>query len=205
MRNHFNKKNICPNLEENISQEECLVLLESGKLNKKEKIVHTCEYCNKNFDRKSRLQNHINKCTEKQNKLDNLQTQIKNHEGRIIEQAKELQKLKYEKTKIRFKEENQFIYIVQEREFIKTGEEIYKIGKTINPKNRLSSYPKASVVYNLTKFKDCHDTEKELLKLFETKFVKRTDIGKEYFEGDTDMMIDVIIKYKFEEKNVFKD
>jgi hypothetical protein len=43
---------------------------------------------------------------------------------------------------------NEFIYLIKEREFIKTKEPIYKIGKT-KQKNlqRIKSYPNGSIYY----------------------------------------------------------
>lgn len=81
------------------------------------------------------------------------------------------------------------LYLIKEREFIKTKENIYKIGKTTNIKNRMPSYPKDSRVYVIYYCaSDIHKVEKELIKEFDKLFKKRTDIGSEYYETDQDIV-----------------
>lgn len=81
------------------------------------------------------------------------------------------------------------LYLIKEREFIKTNENIYKIGKTKNIKNRMPSYPKDSRVYVIYYCaSDIHKVEKELIKEFDKLFKKRTDIGNEYYETDKDIV-----------------
>jgi len=86
-------------------------------------------------------------------------------------------------------EEEHCIYIIHEREFIKTGENIYKIGRSTNFKNRWGDYPKGST---LKYFSICDDSvkhEKILLKMYDKVFKQRTDIGSEYFEGNVLEMV----------------
>ena len=89
------------------------------------------------------------------------------------------------------------IYFLREREFLKTNEEIYKIGKTINIKNRMPSYPKDSRLYVCFYCpSDIDVVEKHLIVVLDRVCVrKRTDIGAEYFEGDVHDMIAAIIQY----------
>ena len=86
-----------------------------------------------------------------------------------------------------------YIYLLQEREFIKTSESVFKVGKTqqINHK-RFKQYPKGSVLLFQMKCNNCHDSEKQILTEFKLKFIQRTDIGTEYFEGNESIMIDII-------------
>lgn len=85
-----------------------------------------------------------------------------------------------------------FLYMLREREFIKTCELIYKVGKTTQEiHKRLCSYPKNSELLLAIKFSDCHKAETELLKLLRNNvnLKQRKDIGSEYFEGtDTEIM-----------------
>jgi hypothetical protein len=87
----------------------------------------------------------------------------------------------------------EYIYLLQEREFIKTKEEIYKIGR-ISKNNliRFNQYPKDSELIIQIKCKDSKNEEKELIIKFKDKFKQRKDIGNEYFEGDYNLMIDII-------------
>ena len=78
-----------------------------------------------------------------------------------------------------------YIYLLREREFIKTNEPIFKVGKTTQElQERISKYPKHSELLFAVKVKDCHNSEKTILKKMRKVFVSRRDIGNEYFEGD---------------------
>ena len=83
---------------------------------------------------------------------------------------------------------NQHVYLIQEREFVKTDEPVYKLGRSFKIKNRCGEYPKDSMIITILRVNDCVRAEKYLLSRFEQLFVKRTDIGCEYFEGDEDQM-----------------
>lgn len=84
------------------------------------------------------------------------------------------------------------IYMLIEREFIKTEENIYKIGKTKKTiKHRLKQYPKNSKLIISKNVKNCDVAEKILILEFKKQFAQRKDIGREYFEGDIDDMINL--------------
>ena len=86
-----------------------------------------------------------------------------------------------------------YIYLLKEREFIKTNEEIYKIGKTKQPNlARFSQYPNGSCLYMQIICEDCDKAERILINKFKIKFTHRNDIGHEYFEGDYVEMINII-------------
>jgi len=99
------------------------------------------------------------------------------------------------------------IYLLKEREFIKTYEDVYKIGKTKQDFNkRCSSYPKETIVYLQLYVEDVDNFEKTLIDLLPSKCKKRSDIGNEYFEGDKDDIIKIIysIRYNEEYTNLFE-
>lgn len=74
------------------------------------------------------------------------------------------------------------LYLIKEREFIKTNENVFKIGKTTNIKHRMPAYPKDSRVYVIMHCAtDIHAVEKKLIEHFDEHFTKRTDIGNEYY------------------------
>jgi hypothetical protein len=92
-----------------------------------------------------------------------------------------------------------YVYLLQEREFIKTNEKIYKIGMTTKPNHtRFNQYPKGSTLLFQIICNDCCSLEKQILSNFKSKFILRKDIGNEYFEGNFTEMIfiisDVVIK-----------
>lgn len=86
-----------------------------------------------------------------------------------------------------------YIYLLQEREFIKTNENIYKIGKSKQENlKRFKQYPKGSRLLLQIICFDCDVLETRLIKEFKKKFIHRSDIGAEYFEGNYTRMIEII-------------
>jgi hypothetical protein len=79
-----------------------------------------------------------------------------------------------------------YIYCLIEREFIKTRESIYKVGKSNHIFKRMNSYPKGSRVIALFRVQNCHKTEKELLAALDNnpKTIRAVEIGREYYKGD---------------------
>ena len=79
----------------------------------------------------------------------------------------------------------EYIYLIQEREFIKTNEPIYKIGKTKQENlKRICTYPNGSRLIIQTICSDCDKAETDLIRLFKSKYLLQKDIGNEYFRGD---------------------
>lgn len=86
-----------------------------------------------------------------------------------------------------------YIYLLQEREFIKTNEYIYKVGRTKQENHqRFNQYPKGSILLFQMICNNYENIEKYIIKQFKEKFNLRKDIGNEYFEGDYKSMIDII-------------
>ena len=95
--------------------------------------------------------------------------------------------------------EGQYVYLLREREFVKTGELIYKIGKTKKEHyTRFNQYPNGSILLLHIKCNDCDCNEKDIIKLFKTKYKHKKEIGNEYFEGNFKEMMkdifDIVIK-----------
>ncbi len=86
-----------------------------------------------------------------------------------------------------------YIYLLQLREFIKTKENIYKVGRTSKQHlERFNQYPKGSLLL-FQMICNCSKTmEIQILEIFKDKFIQRKDIGNEYFEGEYNKMIDLI-------------
>ena len=86
-----------------------------------------------------------------------------------------------------------YIYLLQEREFIKTGEDIYKVGKTTQENSkRFYQYPKGSKLLIQNICFNCNTIENIIIKEFKSKYKQRRDIGNEYFQGDCNDMINDI-------------
>ena len=87
----------------------------------------------------------------------------------------------------------EYIYLIKEREFIKTNENIIKLGRTSqNEDKRFKQYPKGSKEIFKLLCKNSIQFEKELISLFKKTFTQRKDIGNEYFEGDYLIMMNII-------------
>ena len=90
---------------------------------------------------------------------------------------------------------NEHVYLLREREFIRTNEPIFKIGKTTQKINRrFSGYPKNSEIYFVLKVTCCDTFETSMIRIFDQKFHQETTIGREYYRGDISHMIQTIVE-----------
>ena len=89
----------------------------------------------------------------------------------------------------------EYVYLLQEREFVKSNEQIYKIGRTKQLNfARFRQYPKNSISFFQSYCDDCIACENKIVKVFSKKYKKRIDVGQEYFEGNVfDMIIQISI------------
>jgi len=87
---------------------------------------------------------------------------------------------------------------LKEREFIKTNEHIYKIGKT-KQKNlkRIQNYPNGTCLLFQIICKNCDLLERKIIDNFKKKYKLRKDVGNEYFEGNYIEMINDIYNIVF--------
>jgi len=86
-----------------------------------------------------------------------------------------------------------YIYLLQEREFIKTNQNIFKIGRTTKENfKRFNHYPKGSILLFQMICSNCKNIEKNIITQFKKNFNHQKNIGNEYFEGDYKLMIDEI-------------
>ena len=82
--------------------------------------------------------------------------------------------------------ESHHLYCLIEREFIQSGENLYKVGKSLHLSQRMSAYPKGSYIISVFKVNDCHVLEKVLLKQLDAcnDVTNARDIGREYYRGE---------------------
>ena len=94
-----------------------------------------------------------------------------------------------------------FIYLIREREFVRCGEPVYKVGMTIQEVGdsgvrRLNAYKKGTELIFLWQCMDPTQTitiETIIKKRFQELF-RQHDDGHEYFMGDRFEMVDTIMK-----------
>jgi hypothetical protein len=180
------------------------------------KKTFTCEICKKLYTSYTGLWRHNRRCKQKVETANVKNALLENiNKNKIfIEKATDLidklveknnyeqnKKEEEEKEKEREREKNtrknpEYIYLLQEREFVESNRLIYKIGKSkqINA-SRIRQYPKGSVLLFQKICKNCDLNETELKKLFNEKYIKHSEIGSEYFEGDYNEMIKDIFKF----------
>ena len=79
---------------------------------------------------------------------------------------------------------NNYIYLIQTREFKNMNQNVYKIGKTKQDNlTRVNQYPKGSQLLLQQICSNCDILESLLIKDFKDKYIHRKDIGNEYFQG----------------------
>ncbi len=81
------------------------------------------------------------------------------------------------------------------REFIKSKENVLKLGRSHNLDKRTKQYPTGSEVLLKIKCENSIAIEAYLINLFKIKFTQKKCYGTEYFEGNEDDMISEICKY----------
>jgi hypothetical protein len=97
---------------------------------------------------------------------------------------------------INFNKMTEYIYLLYEREFIKTKEPIYKIGKSKQENlKRIINYPNGTILLYQICCLNCDIIERELIKIFKNKYKYEKDIGYEYFSGNYKNMINDIHNY----------
>jgi hypothetical protein len=119
---------------------------------------------------------------EKYNKLlieiSNLQSkyyELQNKNNNLLEKFNLLEKLSSKESN-----NNEYIYIVHERTFVKTNANIYKIGKTKNIKNRLNGYSKGSKLLFTIPCNDCSLMETIILNYLKSNnnYIQVKEIGR---------------------------
>ena len=101
-------------------------------------------------------------------------------------------------------ESDEGIYLIHTREFRSLNENIYKIGRSYDLDVRIRQYPKKSKIIFAINCENSLLCERELMKIFKSKFIQKLDYGTEYFEGDKKEMIKEIYNY-IDKMNIEKE
>ena len=163
-------------------------------------FLFRCEKCEKTYNSRRGYSNHKSKCkmetkVETQNEHQDILCELNISHKELKETVFELTNMVQEilqnqklKKEINDKE-IQYIYLLQEREFVNSKEKVFKVGKTRQVNfERFKQYPKGSIILLHSSCLNCDISEHKILDIFRKKFKKRTDIGSEYFEGNADDM-----------------
>ena len=213
LNRHMNNKHIDKTIEEEIKEEI-------------EEEIYNCVKCDKNYKTKKYFNHHQSKCnglnilscskcmfifTSRQAKSNHIKKNnciAKSIINNINNQQYFINNDNNDNNENN--ENKEFIYLLQEREFIKTKEPIYKIGKTKQEKlKRIKSYPNGSELLLYTVCNNCDEIEKTIINKFKCHFIHKKELGNEYFMGDYNLMIDIIYNIirtsKTEDIKDFKD
>lgn len=88
----------------------------------------------------------------------------------------------------------EYIYLIWLKEFVDSNKNIYKIGKTTQKNfKRFNSYPNGSILITHSECNNCDIVEKNIIQIFKEKYILRRDFGYEYFEGNRNEMVDIIM------------
>ena len=101
----------------------------------------------------------------------------------------------------------QYVYLIHRKDFVDSNTPVYKIWRTKQQNlARFNSYPKGSKLLLQSSCSDCFSCEQKIIYHFDRIYIKRRDIGLEYYEGDYKKMkedIEKIIRdddHEFEER-----
>jgi hypothetical protein len=175
-----NNNDIVQNKNNDIIENKCNKILSSKQNLEKHLLICKgvsnqleCHLCHKIYYDSSSKSRHLKKCK-------GVLTELGNN---IIEENKN----------------SEYIYLLQEREFIKTNEPIYKIGKTKQEcLKRIINYPNGTKLIIQIECNDCDTYEKLLITKFKNDFIHKNDIGNEYFYGNRFKMINIIYNLLWE-------
>lgn len=91
--------------------------------------------------------------------------------------------------------QGEYVYVIQEREFVNSGEPVYKIGRSQCILKRMAQYPNESQVHMVVKVADAMLAEKYLIGQLKNyhDIVHRKNIGTEYFQGDLRTIMNTVL------------
>jgi hypothetical protein len=87
----------------------------------------------------------------------------------------------------------EYIYIFREREFVKTKENIFKIGRTSDWIKRYKQYPKGSELLFVMQVSESIQIENKIISILKECSTQRLDIGREYFEGEKYLIMEQVL------------
>jgi hypothetical protein len=174
---HLQKKKECETKNSSTSRNDCITIVKNGDYKLFSEL----------------LLEEIQKLKQI-NVLQEMELKMKNMEETIEKLKEENNELKLNQIHVT-EEQSECIYLLLEREFIHNPLKIAKIGRSVCFKNRMKQYPKGSKLLCVNKCNDSVKAETDLLILFNMMFKHRSDVGDEYFEGETSQMIKQINGY----------
>ena len=173
-----NKNNDVENKKDNQKKFECIRLRSKHSLDGKAKRFK-CIKCERTYVRRKEYSRHILNCTG----LKPLQCPTcKKFFSSKQSKYEHIKNVKCSPEEISEPHKNS-VYLLIEREFMASKQNIFKIGRSVNISNRTRQYPKGSQLLVVLPCIDSCVSESNLQRVFCEKFIQRRDIGSEYYEG----------------------
>jgi hypothetical protein len=163
---------------------KCIEIQKTMGLQVKDPVVK-CQYCDKDFNIVS-IKAHTELCLKKDSSYSRIQNNNYNNYNIHVHIEEIKDEINEDEEDV--KEQN-YIYCLMEREFLKSKESIYKIGKTNNIFKRFKQYPKGSKLIAFSEVKDCNKAEKDLITLLDSKLTRAPEIGREYYNCDVKILL----------------
>jgi hypothetical protein len=181
-----NISNICNNKEQELELKNKELKIKNKELEIKNKEI---EIKNKQLEDKTLILYTQNK--EKQELINNKDIEIKK-----LYQNKNIKNK--DNGDIKIKMVQGYVYIIRECDFVRLNEDIYKIGRTaqINPEDRFQKYRKGTEIVGFFGVKDSIECENKIIKCFSNhiNIKKMNEYGKEYFQGDKNILLNEILQ-----------
>lgn len=89
------------------------------------------------------------------------------------------------------------LYLMQTRECYDSNNEVYKIGQSKNIYNGIQQYPNGSYVFFVIESLESKKYKDKVISLLKSNFTQKLNYGKDFFEGDKDSLISVIITFMY--------
>ena len=86
----------------------------------------------------------------------------------------------------------QGLYLIKIREFVRSGEEIYKIGRSVDINKRITQYPKGSILCMVFPCDYPVKYEKAAIYFLKNTFLRKKEFENEYFEGNMKEIISLV-------------
>ena len=125
-------------------------------------------------------------------KMEEIKTEIKSIEEQELKSTEDSLIETHTKDDISGNKVDEYIYIIREREFKNSNQDVYKIGRTGNFMKRFLQYPKNSELIFVSKVIDSVKKEKEIIQILKKNLKQRRDIGIEYFEGKQELLVEYV-------------
>jgi hypothetical protein len=177
-------------------------------------IPYVCIRCGYTTILKGNIKKHFNRnniCPAIENNID-LTDDIKNYilinRSYKIPKEEKQKKEKFDIIKLPNNNYLHYIYLIRCKENVRHNENIYKIGKTVTKEltinlKRLTGYGIGTELILIRQCKNSDTIENTILEEFNKRFTKY-ELGREYFIGDNNDMIDIICSIISKEYSDFK-